>query len=562
MSCQRQAFHIWPEACRKHINFGKRTTTPNGILPLFEFVAGAYTSHQIVRQEGRDIRAKCVTDTSSDQDQKTSNLKPLARLIPYLMAYKPQVIAALVFLCVAAAATLTLPIAVRRMLDGGFSMSDSTLIGNYFLALIGLAAILALSSAARYYFVIWLGERVVADLRKDVFTHITKLSAEFFDTAKTGELVSRLTADTTQIKSAAGATASMALRQSVLMVGATIMMVYTSPWLSAIVLVAIPVIVLPIFAFGRAVRRRARNAQDTLADATAYASESISSVKTLQAFTNETLVSNSFGKSVERAFHAAKASVLARAFLTAFAIFTIFTSVVAVLWIGANAVIEGSMTPGTLGQFLLYSVFAAGALGGLSEVWGELSQAAGAAERLSELLATKADIAQPQNPVAFPSPPVGSVSFKDVDFAYPTRPDQSIVKGINLEIEPGETVALVGASGAGKSTIFSLILRYYDASAGTVLLDGVNVKEADPQDLRRRVSVVPQDTVVFGSSAADNIRFGRPDASDEEVREAAQLALADEFIERMEHGFDTVVGERGITLSGGQRQGSLLPEPF
>lgn len=488
------------------------------------------------------------------KESRSDLLRPLARLIPYLMRYKSRLAAALVFLIMAAGATLTVPIAVRRMLDGVFVQSHSVLIEKYFLAMIGVVAVLAISSAGRYYFVIWLGERVVADLRKDVFSHLTRLSADFFDTAKTGELVSRLTADTTQIKSAAGATASMALRNIVLIIGSIIGMITTSLWLAALVLIAIPIIVLPIFAIGRAVRRRSRVAQDTLADATAYATESISSVKTLQAFTNEKLVSNIFDMSVERSFDAARTSVLTRALLTAFAIFAIFASVVGVLWLGANAVLEGTMSPGTLGQFILYSVFAAGALGALSEVWGELSQAAGAAERLSELLATEPNIAAPENPIALPEPALGSVTLNNVDFAYPTRPEQNIVSGIALDVKPGERLALVGASGAGKSTIFNLILRYYNASIGTVSLDGVNVMDVDPEQLRKRIAVVPQDTVIFASSVSENIRFGRPDASDEEVKEASVLALADEFIIKMEDGYDTVLGERGITLSGGQRQ--------
>lgn len=488
------------------------------------------------------------------KESRSDLLRPLARLIPYLMRYKSRVAAALVFLIMAAGATLTVPIAVRRMLDGVFVQSHSVLIEKYFLAMIGVVAVLAISSAGRYYFVIWLGERVVADLRKDVFSHLTRLSADFFDTAKTGELVSRLTADTTQIKSAAGATASMALRNIVLIIGSIIGMITTSLWLAALVLIAIPIIVLPIFAIGRAVRRRSRVAQDTLADATAYATESISSVKTLQAFTNEKLVSNIFDMSVERSFDAARTSVLTRALLTAFAIFAIFASVVGVLWLGANAVLEGTMSPGTLGQFILYSVFAAGALGALSEVWGELSQAAGAAERLSELLATEPNIAAPENPIALPETALGSVTLNNVDFAYPTRPDQNIVSGIALDVKPGERLALVGASGAGKSTIFNLILRYYNASSGTVSLDGVDVMDADPEQLRKRIAVVPQDTVIFASSVSENIRFGRPDASDDEVKEASVLALADEFIIKMEDGYDTVLGERGITLSGGQRQ--------
>ena len=461
---------------------------------------------------------------------------------------------ALLFLMIASATTLSLPLAVRSMIDNGFTNADSSFVDNYFYALFGIAALLAISSSGRYYFVIWLGERVVADLRRDVFAHLTRLSSSFYDTAKTGELVSRLTADTTQIKSAAGATASMALRNSFLMIGAIIGMVYTSPSLSLIVLIAIPIIILPIFAFGRNVRKRSRYAQDMLADATAYASESISSVRTLQAFTNESLVSNRFTTAVEKSFQAARSSIFARSILTAFAIFMIFSSVVAVLWIGAGRVLDGTMSSGLLGQFLLFSVMAAGALGALSEVWGELSQAAGAAERLSELLATEPDIAAPTHPIALPNTGTGSVELSSVSFAYPTRTDQSIVRDISLNITPGETIALVGSSGSGKSTIFNLILRYYDPSSGTVTVDGVNIADADPEAIRQRIGLVPQDTTIFAMSVYDNIRFGWPDATDAEVQEAARLALADEFIVKLKNGYDTVVGERGITLSGGQKQ--------
>ena len=346
----------------------------------------------------------------------------------------------------------------------------------------------------------------------------------------------------------------MALRNMVLMIGAAVMMVYTSPRLSVIVLAAIPIIILPIFAFGRAVRRRSRTAQDTLADATAFASESISSVRTLQAFSNTTMVSDLFGKSVERAFNAARDSISARAFLTAFAIFMIFASIVAVLWIGANDVLQGTLSPGTLGQFLIYSVLAAASLGALSEVWGELSLAAGAAERLTELLAKVPEIRAPENPVALPKPARGEVVIDNVHFAYPTRPDMPTLNGISLTVNPGETVAIVGSSGAGKSTIFNMLLRYYDPLEGVITIDGVDVRQADPDDFRARMALVPQDTTIFATSALENIRFGRPGATDADVMAAAETALARGFIEKMQDGFATNVGERGITLSGGQRQ--------
>ncbi len=481
-------------------------------------------------------------------------IRPLARIFPYLTHHKGHIVGALIFLVLAAATTLTLPLAVRRMIDNGFSSEDTLFINNYFSMLVAIVAVLAISSAGRYYFVMWLGERVVSDLRRDVFAHLTRLSADFFDTAKTGELVSRLTADTTQIKSAVGATASVALRNIVLVIGAITMMIVTSPRLSSIVLFAIPVMVLPIIAFGRAVRRRSRLAQDTLAEATAYASESIPSVKTLQSFSNEKMVSGKFAVAIEYAFDAARKSILARAILTAFAIFVIFASVIAVLWYGAQDVLSGAMTPGTLGQFLLYSVFAAGALGSLSEVWGELSLAAGAAERLTEILAEEPAVRSPKNPLVLPQPAKGEVQFDQVAFSYPTRSDTATLQDMSFTVNSGDTVAIVGSSGAGKSTLFNLLLRFYDVDSGSIELDGIDIRKVAPDQLRDRMALVPQDTTIFATTVMENIRFGRPDASDEDVLKAAETALARDFIEKMADGFETQVGERGVTLSGGQRQ--------
>ncbi|MFU0505016.1 ABC transporter transmembrane domain-containing protein [Pseudaminobacter sp. NGMCC 1.201702] len=488
------------------------------------------------------------------QEARRRSLKPLRRLSPYITRYRGLVVGAIVSLILAAVTTLTLPIAVRRMIDHGFSTSDSSFITNYFAMLLAVAAVLAMASASRYYFVITLGERIVADIRRDVFIHVTRLSPSFFDTAQSGEIVSRLTADTTQVKSAVGATASVALRNVILGLGALTMMVVTSPKLSGLVIAAIPLIVLPLVAFGRSVRRKSRAAQDTLADATAYASEQIGAMRVLQAFTNEKLVTGRFAHSVDVAFEAARSSVFARSFLTFFAIFTIFASVVAVLWFGSRDVLAGTLSPGTLGQFLLYSVFAAGALGALSEVWGELAQAAGAAERLTEILAEVPAIAMPANPQALPKPAQGLLEFRNVSFAYPARPDKPTLHEVSFTINPGETVAIVGPSGAGKSTVFSLILRFYDPDSGTVLIDGVDISKADPQAVRGRTAIVPQDVTIFAASARENVAFGKPGASDKEIETAARDALADEFIDKLEKGYDTPVGERGVMLSGGQRQ--------
>ena len=486
--------------------------------------------------------------------QQSRRLKPLLSLLPYVARYRWQAIAALMALVIAAVTTLLVPIAVRRMIDFGFSRESANLIDSYFAVMIVIVAVLALASASRFYLVTTLGERIVADLREGVFGHLVSLSLAYFDEAKTGELVSRLTADTTQIKAAVGASISIALRNSVLFIGAATMMVVTSPRLSAFVLAAIPVIVLPLYGFGRAVRRRSRWAQDTLADATAYASEMIGAVRVLQAFTNEAVAKNRFGAAVERAFRAAQDSIKARAILTAIAIFLVFASVVVVLWVGAQDVLTGRMSAGRLSQFVLYAVFAAAGLGQLSEVWGELSQASGAAERLFEILNLRPAIVPPLRPIALPEPPRGEVAFVDVRFSYPARSASSALGGVSFVVRQGERVAIVGPSGAGKSTIFHLILRYYDPSSGVAKFDGVPLVDVDPLALRRRIALVPQEAIVFAASIRDNIRFGRPEASDSEIERAAELAHALEFISLLPEKFDTTVGERGVTLSGGERQ--------
>ena len=489
------------------------------------------------------------TDNKSD-----STLRPLAHLVPYVLRYKKMAIGALIFLLLAAVTTLILPTAVRRMIDHGFVRADAAFINTYFVMLLTLAVVLAAASALRYYFVITLGERIVADLRRDVFAQITRLSPSFFDVNQTGEIVSRLTADTVQIKSAVGATASLALRNMILCLGAIGMMIYTSPKLSSLVLIAIPLIVFPLVGFGRSVRRRARDAQDKLAKASAYASEAIGAIRTVQAFNSTGEANRRFAEAAENAYDAARASSRQRAWLTGFAITMVFGSVVAVLWFGARGVLEGTITPGTLSQFLIYSVLAAGSLGALSEVWSEFSQAAGAASRLIELLHEKPGIAAPDHPISLPTPPKGKVEFDNVEFAYPTRPNMSALKGLNLTVSPGERVAIVGASGAGKTTVFSLLLRYYDPDSGRVLVDGDDIRQVDPEALRARIAIVPQDTTIFATSVHENIAFGAPQATRAAIEAAARAAHAEEFIMRLDQGYDTEVGERGVMLSGGQRQ--------
>ncbi len=483
-----------------------------------------------------------------------AKLRPLLALAPYVARYRGRAALALVSLTVAAITTLVVPIAVRRMIDFGFSPEGIALINSYFSVMIAIVAVLAAASASRYYLVMTIGERIVADLRRDVFAHLVSLSPAFFNSARSGELVSRLTADTTQIKSAVGASVSIALRNMMLFIGAAAMMVITSPKLSGFVLLAIPLIVIPLVAFGRWVRRLSRNAQDTLADASAYASELIGAIRTVQAYTSERLATSRFGGDVEQAYEAARSSTRARAVLTLIIIFIVFSSVVAILWVGSHDVLTGQITPGRLGQFVLYAAFAATGLGQLSEVWGEVSAASGAAERLFEILRVKSQITAPPKPVALPQPARGDVGFDNVSFAYPTRPEVLAIDNVSLAVKAGEKVAIVGPSGAGKSTLFHLLLRFYDPARGTISLDGVPVRSADPVDVRARIALVPQDTVVFAASARENIRFGRPDATDAEVERAADLAHATEFLRRLPGGFEAQLGERGVTLSGGQRQ--------
>ncbi len=485
---------------------------------------------------------------------KSRNLRPLAKLIPYVTRYKGHIVGALISLLAASIATLAVPLALRRIIDLGFSRENVGFIDNYFAMMIVIAALLALASSARFYFVTWIGERVVADLRDAVFSRLTALSPSFYERTETGELLSRLTADTTLIKSAFGVSASLALRNLVLFFGAAAMMVFTSARLSGLVLLALPIIVMPLVLFGKKVRRLSRNAQDSLADTTAFANQSLSSMQTVQAFNHEEADNKYFGDAVERAFDASKQRMMARAVLTACVIFLTSASIVVILWMGSQEVLTGRLSGGTLSQFVLYAVFAAGAMSQLSQVWGEIQLAAGAGERLAELLDEVPDIEAPANPKPMPEPALGSIRFDHVKFAYPKRPDQAALNDVSFTIQPGETIAVVGPSGAGKSTLFHLLLRFFDVQSGTVEVDGVAVNQVDPTQLRSRTAIVPQSPVIFSSSAKDNIRYGKPSASDEEVISAAKSALAHEFIISNPSGYDSTFGERGVSLSGGQRQ--------
>jgi ATP-binding cassette subfamily B protein len=494
--------------------------------------------------------------SAADVGSKRSrvSLRALKPLAPYAFAHRGRIALALIALTIASAATLVVPIAVRRMIDFGFSDSNAGLIRAYFLAMIGVVAVLALASGARYYLVMTLGERVVADLRADLFSHLTRLDPSFFDAEKTGDIASRLSADTTQLKATFGSSASLALRNLFLFVGAITMMVFTSPKLSAFVLAAIPVIVLPLYAAGRSVRERSRRAQDRLADATAFATESLSAVRVMQSFLAEKFTASRYREAALGAYEAARAMTQARAIVTAAAIFLAFGSVVVVLWLGAQEVIAGAVTGGALSQFVLFAVFGAGALGQLSEVWNEVSQAAGAAGRIGEIMAVKPRIVAPAQPVKLAKPVRGEFAFQNVHFAYPGRHDDSVLRAVSFRVAPGETVAIVGPSGAGKSTLFQLALRFYDPGSGSVMLDGVDISKLDPADLRAEIALVPQDAFIFGATVADNIAYGAPGATREAVVAAAKQAAADDFISAMPQGYDTALGERGVTLSGGERQ--------
>jgi ATP-binding cassette subfamily B protein len=524
----------------------------------------AYTSPGILKQAESKVLKRADTLLPNQEDLMTASpqgeirskagLSALKPLLPYAMAYKGRMVVALLALIVASAATLVVPVAVRRVIDFGFSEHGRALVNAYFGMLLIVVVVLALASSLRYYCVITLGERVVADLRAAVFQRLTVLDPAFFDRSRSGELVSRLTADTTQVKAAFGVSISIALRNGFMFLGAVALMIVTSLKLSAMVLVAIPLIVLPLVISGRAVRARSRAAQDRLADASAFAAEAVGAVRTMQAFGMERATAERFAAAAENAFEAARLSTRMRAYLTGAGIFLVCASVVGVLWYGAHDVFAGNMTAGTLSQFVIYAVLAASSLGQLSEVYGELSQAAGAAERLGEILGTEPAIEAPAHPVALPEPSPGTLAFAGVSFVYPGDDDRRALHDLTFQVSPGERVALVGPSGAGKSTVLQLLLRFYDPQDGQVLVDGVPVSLADPAALRSRMALVPQEPTIFAGSVLENIRYGRPDATEDEVRHAAALASADGFIRAMPHGYDTSIGERGVTLSGGQRQ--------
>ena len=489
---------------------------------------------------------------SLDRD-KSKQIGALAELWPFLKPYRVLVFSAVLALILTATVSLILPLAVRRVVDN-FSTKDGAILDYYFTAALGIAALLALGTGLRYLLVSRLGERVVADIRKAVFSRVIGMSPAYFENILTGEVLSRITTDTTLILSVIGSSISISLRNVLIFLGGLVLMLFTSAKLTGMVLLIVPLVIVPILVLGRKLRGLSRENQDWIAASSGNASEALLSVQTVQAFTHEDASRTQFADITERSYVAAHRRVNTRALMTIIVIFLVFTGIVGVLWMGANAVREGTMTPGMLVQFVIYSVMVAGAVAALSEIWGELQRAAGATERLVELLQAEDKVVDPADPTPLPTPAKGAIRFEDVSFHYPARPETMALNGFDLEINPGETVALVGPSGAGKTTIIQLIQRFYDPDAGQITFDGVPLQQMRRDDFRQSMALVPQDPVIFAASARDNIRFGRLDASDAEVEEAARAAAAHAFITAMPQGYETYVGERGVMLSGGQKQ--------
>ncbi len=485
---------------------------------------------------------------------KGRSLRPLAELIPFLRPYRGMLALAIAALLIASGLMLALPAAGKLVIDRGFAPGNAGRLNAYFLGFGALIVVFCAFASLRYYLLSWIGERVVADVRDRVYAHVIRLDPTFFEVTRTGEVLSRLTADTTLIQSIAGVNLSMVLRSLVQLPGALVLLAITDIRLMGVIVMFIPAVMAPVILIGRKVRTLSRASQDRVADTSALASESLNAVQIVQAFTAEPTLAARFRRAVESSFATAIVRTRVRAFMTFVTFVSVFGGITFVVWIGARAVLAGEMTYGELAQFLLYAMFTATSAGTLTEMWGEIQRAAGAMERMVELLNARPAVQRPANPQPLPQPGRGQLRFEDVGFSYPSRPGQRALDGFTLEIRPGERVAFVGPSGAGKSTTFQLLLRFYDPEVGRIVVDGVDIARADPAELRARIGVVPQDTVIFGDSARENIRFGRPDATDAEVEAAARSAVADGFIRELPQGYATFLGERGTRLSGGQRQ--------
>ncbi len=486
---------------------------------------------------------------------KAKSLAPLAGILPFLRPYRGRIFVAVLALIASSSATLMLPQFARGLIDSrGLTEAEAHALSGFYAAFVVAAAVLGLASATRFYAVTWLGERVVADVRKAVFDNVLGLSPQFFEVTRTGEVLSRMTADTTLIQTVVGSSVSLALRNLVTLTGGLVLMFVTSVKLTLFVVAAVVLVMLPLLLFGRWVRRLSRESQDSIADTSARASETLNAVPTVQAFTQEGYERSAFRDAVERSFAFAKSRTFARAVLTAVAIFTAFAGLATVGLIGLHDFIGGRISAGQLVAFIFYGFLTGGGVGALSEVWGDLQRAAGATERLMELLHEVPAIRPPAHPLSLPDRPGGAVAFQDVTFRYPSRPDFKALNGFSLTVASGEAVALVGPSGAGKSTVFQLMLRFFEAQSGSIRFDGIDITQLDPVALRQKIAVVSQEPVIFSGSIAENIRYGRQEASEDQIRAAADAAAATEFIEKLPQGFETLVGERGVTLSGGQRQ--------
>ncbi len=493
------------------------------------------------------------TDKPTDEPPRR-DIRGLRAIGPYLGPYRWQIAGALVALTVAGFTVLALGQGLRQLVDSGLTRGDPGLLNAALVTLLVVSLALAAATYSRFYLVSWIGERVAADLRRAVYSHLLSLNPGFFEVTRTGELMSRLTTDTTLLQTIVGSSASMALRNILLLIGGTVMLAVTSPKLTGLILLLVPVVVAPIIIIGRRVRRLSRLSQDGIADVSAYVDESVAHIRTVQAFNHEPVDRVRFANEVERAFRVAVQRIRARAFLTALIVVLEFGGIAVVLWTGGRDMLAGEMSPGQLSACLFYAVIVAGSVGALSEVVGDLQRAAGATERLMELLSTNTEVPEPTQPRALPALPNGSVSLDGVSFRYPARRDQPALADFTLNVAAGGKVALVGASGAGKTTVLQLLLRFYDPDAGVVRLDGIDLRDLATGDLRSQMALVPQDPVIFSTSAAENIRYGRPDASDADVRAAAEAAAIASFLDGLPEGFDTFLGQKGVRLSGGQRQ--------